>query len=111
MESALQVAESRCGTLEGELASSHAHTHTLTAQLASLTESLEDIKQAKRLLEGVDEDRLGDITALQRQLDEERLREGLVGELGEQIASLESQLTGLQNKVDPYSNLVSCYCV
>ncbi len=108
LESTLQDTETRCAALETDLASSHAHEDLLTSQLEAATETLEDNKLSKTLLEKVGSERLSEITVLQRQLEEERVKEGMVRELGEQITCLESQLTGLQGKVSSYNvHLVS----
>ncbi len=99
LDSALRDAETSCATLETDLISSHANEDLLTSQLEAATETLEDNERSKTLLEEVGVERLGDITVLQRQLEEERVKEGMVRELGEQISCLERQLTGLQGKV------------
>ena len=99
MESALQDTEEKCSALEEDLRSSHTHSDLLESQLAKANENLEDMERTKVILEGVGSERLSEITQLHRQLEEERVNEGLVRELGEQIASLEKQLTNLQSKV------------
>ena len=58
-----------------------------------------DTEHSKSVVESVSSERLNEITHLHKQLEEERVRDGLVNELKEQVASLENQLASLQDKV------------
>lgn len=99
MEGALQLTERKCAALESDLATSHTQCSSLESQLTASNEAIEDLHRSRAALEGVGVERLSEITQLTRQLEEERVREGMVRELGEQIDALEEQLSKLQENV------------
>ena len=69
------------------------------AQLATTNDKLLEMEQSKAVTESVNSERLSEITELQRRLEGSEVREGLVGELNGQIASLERQVVKLQGEV------------
>ncbi len=99
VERSLADSAQRYSVLESDLQESQSEVEDLHSQLVTANESLVDLHNGRGLLEEVSKERLDEITSLTRQLEEERVKGGLVKELGEQIASLEDQLHDLQNKV------------
>lgn len=71
----------------------------MEAELAADEEKQLSLEQSKAILESVGAERLSEITELQSQLEEMRVRDGLVRELKEQLASLEEQLRRLEEEV------------
>ena len=67
--------------------------------MAAAEEKQLSLEQSKTILESVGAERLSDITELQSQLEEMRVRDSLVRELKEQLACLEEQLHRLEEEV------------
>ncbi len=105
----MQEAKERCEDLEGELAFAREHSAALEAQLASTQDQVLDLERSKGIIESASAERLSQLTQLQRRVEEGRVREGLVGELREQVNSLEQRLTRLQSEV--YTNTLVIVCV
>ncbi len=81
------------------MAAAHEHSAGLEAQLASAQDQLLALERSKGILDTATSEHLSEITRLQRLVEEARVRDGLVGELREQVDSLEQRLTRLQSKV------------
>ena len=69
------------------------------SQLATTNDRLLELEQSKAVVEAASSERLAEITELQRRLEGNEMKEDLVGELREQVESLEGQLSQLQEKV------------
>ena len=85
--------------MEEDLQSSRDHCNLLESQLAMANDKVGDVEHSKSLVERISSERLTEITHLHKQMEEERVRDGLVSELKDQVSSLENQLAALQDKV------------
>ena len=99
VQESLAVSEDRVNSLQSALSTSREKVAGLEEQLASAEEKQLSMEQSKELLERVGAERLAAITALQSEVEGGRAREGLVGELKEQLSSLEQLLHSLQEEV------------
>ena len=102
LEKALQESSGKAEKTEAELASAHEHCNALETQLANTQDQLLDLERSKGVVDSVSTERLSQITLLQQQLEEGRVRDGLIGELRQQINTLEGRLSRLQTEVSLY---------
>ena len=99
LESALKDSECKCSGFEKELSDARDHINMVESQLATTNDRLLELEQSKAVVEAASSERLAEITELQRRLKGNEVKEDLVGELREQVESLERQLSQLQEKV------------
>ena len=99
LESALKDSEGKCTDIEKELSEAHHHINMVESQLATANDRLLELEQSKAVVEAASSERLSEITELQRRLEGNEMKENLVGELNGQVASLEKQLTTVQEEV------------
>ena len=99
LEAALRDSDRKSREAERELGATQDHAHSLEARLASTQDQLLEAERSREVAEGAGSKRLGVISELQQRLEEAGTREGLVGELQEQVTFLQEQLDQLQTEV------------